>query len=534
MFVVAGPAWVLAAVFAVATLGVAMILRRRTADREVWRYDVTAAWLRGTAYLTTSLTIAAATGTLGTVRASALVLAGQSSSTGWIVATTVVTMVVVVGYWVLWPLGTDTHGRSFVFPDTIVFGLIWGLAQGLVYASVWLTFRRVVIGFPGARIWLVVTTIVVLAVFSGVWRATYWDVHVAPEHNVAEWNLRKIALVYGPNLVLTVIWVSVWSNLALWVALETVALLGSAVFMRFPTFRRPLPEDPTRPTLGPPPTGPVSLVGRIYVVTGGARGIGRATVRALAAAGAHVVVLDIDDDAAAAVVAEAADGDGSVTALHMDLGDLGEVRSTAATLRRDLSRLDGLVNNAGVFRRRNDTVDGRERTVAINHDGHHLLTRELLTLLCDSDGRIVVVSSDAHRQARNTQWDDESVSGFGAYRRSKLLLTASALELAAQCEDEPVTVNVVTPGALIPTAIFDEFGPAVRRLLDTASRFLPTPDDAAMTAVRVVSSPEVDGVSGWYWKNGRATVASALASDPEFRTKVWEEAQTRTALPPED
>lgn len=522
------PAWGVTSLLIVVLLGLAVALRRRTSNREIWRYDVQAAWLRALVYAAACGAIAAATGTLATLRSLPLVLPGQTSDVAWIVATVIVALVVIVGYWVVWPIGTEHHGRLLVLPDTVVFGLVWGGAQGLLYASVWVTSVRLLGDLPAGRVWVALVTIIVLAIFSGLWQATYWDKHVSPEHNIPEWNLRKVALVHNPNLILTVIWVTVWGNLGLWVGLETVALVGSAIGMRFPTFRSPIPQDPTRPTLGPPVSEPVDLTGRTIAVTGGANGIGRAIVTQLAAQGARVLVLDRDAAEGQALIARISEDGGRAEFHPVDLTDHDAVRAVTDKLRTKLVGLDVLINNAGVFIAGHDEVGGRELTTATNLDGHHLLTHELLPLLRAAMGRVVVVSSDAHRQALERELDDESLSGFAAYRRSKALVTAAAVELAEQSRADGVTVNIVTPGALVPTAIYDDLGPIVQRLLRLGRPALPTPEDAAFTAVRVATSPELDGVTGWYWKDGRPTVASALTRDPVVRRRVWDDVSQRT------
>jgi hypothetical protein len=83
--------------------------------------------------------------------------------------------------------------------------------------------------------------ILLLSAFQGVWHAAYWDVHVAPEHNVPEWNLRKVVLCHVPNLLATLTFYAVSGSAVWFVVLQTVSLVLSATAMRFP---RPSRAEP--------------------------------------------------------------------------------------------------------------------------------------------------------------------------------------------------------------------------------------------------------------------------------------------------
>lgn len=205
-------------------------------------YDVGAAWLRAGAAFAAAWAIAALAGVFGTLRATPLILVGQASQPVWWAWTVGCVMLIAAGYWVVWPMGTLRHGRSVVYPDTVLFGVVWGLSEGLLFASVWLTAVRVFGRTGMGALWTVVVTFVVLSGFIAVWHDRYWDVHVAPEHNIPEWNPRKVAFVHTPNLVLTTIYVTLFGNVAVWVGLQALALSGAALFMAFPSPRHPDPQ----------------------------------------------------------------------------------------------------------------------------------------------------------------------------------------------------------------------------------------------------------------------------------------------------
>ena len=161
-----------------------------------------------------------------------------------------------VGYWVVWARGTRPHGRRIAWPETPLFGLAWGVSEGLLMASVWVVATRVwraLVGDGGLSDALVlITVIVVLSAWIALWHALYWDINVSPEHNIIEWNTIKVAVVHTPNVVVSTAWLTAWENLGLFVLVQTIALLGSSMTMPFPTFRHPHPQDPDGPVLGTP------------------------------------------------------------------------------------------------------------------------------------------------------------------------------------------------------------------------------------------------------------------------------------------
>jgi NAD(P)-dependent dehydrogenase (short-subunit alcohol dehydrogenase family) len=143
--------------------------------------------------------------------------------------------------------------------------------------------------------------------------------------------------------------------------------------------------------------------GKICLVTGSTRGIGLETARALAVAGATVLLHGRDPQRTRAAAGRLATDTGSprVRPVYADFSHLVQVRALAQQLNSSLPRLDVLVNNAGMMSRaRQLSEDGFERTFAVNHLAPFLLTNLLLGKLRQSaPARVVVVASEAHRRA---------------------------------------------------------------------------------------------------------------------------------------
>lgn len=198
-------------------------------------YSPSRAWQRAAVYFAACWLIAAATGTLPRVWRWPPATADQLRDPRWLAFTALCLVIIVVGYGVIWPLGTATHGRPLVWAAVLPFGVLWGLSEGQLFAAVWsAAFAR-----WGASVWTVAVAFLVLAAFIGLWHQFYWDVAVAPLHNIEVWNARKVLLVHTPNLIATLTWLTLYRNGALFVLLQTLALLLSTIFMRFPPFWTP-------------------------------------------------------------------------------------------------------------------------------------------------------------------------------------------------------------------------------------------------------------------------------------------------------
>lgn len=178
------------------------------------------------------------------------------------------------------------------------------------------------------------------------------------------------------------------------------------------------------------------LDGKVVVVTGANSGIGFEAARALAGAGARVVLACRNQAAASEAVAKIR-GEHPSASVHvgrLDLASLASVRAFAASFTREHARLDVLINNAGVMALPyGKTADGFEVQIGTNHLGHFALTGLLLELcLRSAPSRVVTVSSiahalakvdfdDLHRERRYRKWE--------AYGQSKVSNLLFAYEL---------------------------------------------------------------------------------------------------------
>ena len=284
------------------------------------------------------------------------------------------------------------------------------------------------------------------------------------------------------------------------------------------------------------PASPLSLEGKICVVTGANRGIGRATAQGLAALGARVVLVARDAAAGEAAVAEIRRGTGNpaVELATADLASQASIRQLAAELLARCPRLDVLVNNAGlIVRRRSLTVDGIETVFAVDHLAYFLLTNLLLDRLkASAPARIVNVSSEAH-QGHRLDFDDLQLERgwrpVKAYSLSKLANVMFTYELARRLAGTGVTANCLHPGVIATKLLLDYLPlPSVTQAVTTA--FAGTPEQGAETSLYLATSPEVEGVTGGYFARCRQRQSTAFSYDEDAARRLWDESARLTGL----
>ena len=273
------------------------------------------------------------------------------------------------------------------------------------------------------------------------------------------------------------------------------------------------------------------MTGRVCLVTGANRGLGRATALRLARLGATVAIFGRDE----AQLVRARDemrresGNERVSCVRIDLGSLTSVRDAATEISHRFEAMHVLVNNAGVnLRRRATSADGHEMTLAVNHLGPFLLTTLLLPLLgAGAPSRIVTVTSRYERWGR-IDFDDLELtrrySAFRAYARSKLANVLFTYELAERLRGSGVTANCVHPG-LVATDLMRDLPRWLRALYEP---FLLTKEQGARSIVRLASAPELEGVTGQYFERDREARSSWRSHDPEIKERLWQVSEQLT------
>ena len=273
---------------------------------------------------------------------------------------------------------------------------------------------------------------------------------------------------------------------------------------------------------------------QIAVVTGANTGIGKETVRALAARGARVVLAARSADKTRPVIDELARATGNdrLEFLALDLGELASVRKAAAELlARDLP-IHVLVNNAGVAGVRGQTKDGFELAFGTNHLGHFLFTTLLLDRIRKSGpARIVNVSSASHYSARRIDWEalrrpTRSTTGLDEYAVSKLANVLFTKELARRLPATEVTTYALHPG-VIASDIWQRRVP--RFLAAIPKLFMKSTADGARTSIYCAASSACAGETGLYYTDSKVKRPSRLADDTALAAELWQRSEAWTA-----
>ena len=276
------------------------------------------------------------------------------------------------------------------------------------------------------------------------------------------------------------------------------------------------------------------MEGRVCVVTGATAGIGQATAAALARMGATVVLVARSRDKARAtrddIVRTA--GHVRVETVIADLALQAQVRAAAEEIRSRHPAIHVLVNNAAIYtKKRQETADGMEMQLAVNHLAPFLMTNLLLDpLRAGAPARVVTVSSEAHRRA-SFSWDDLQMRrGYGALRaycNAKLFNILFTRELARRVPAAQVTANAMHPGVVGTALLFGGWAPL--RLLKP---FIRTAEEGARTAIHLASSPAVGGITGAYFKDEKPIYPSRAAQDDESARRLWTLSAELTGLSP--
>jgi retinol dehydrogenase-14 len=273
----------------------------------------------------------------------------------------------------------------------------------------------------------------------------------------------------------------------------------------------------------------VSMADKIILVTGGTSGIGYVTALELARLGASVTLVGRDEvkceSSIKAIQHET--GNPSTSFLLADLSSQAQIRLIARRFLDDHDHLDVLVNNAGGFNlRRSLTVDGLEKTFAVNHLAYFLLTNLLLQAsLASPSARVVNVSSGSH-YGEQLDFDNLQLTGFynpmQAYGRSKLANILFSYELARRLAGTHVTSNALTPG-MVATDIWKKVNRWLTPVIDPIiQRIGQTPLQGAQTSIYLASASEVEGITGKYYAYSHPVQSSPASYDLDTARRLWE------------
>lgn len=270
------------------------------------------------------------------------------------------------------------------------------------------------------------------------------------------------------------------------------------------------------------------MKGKFCLVTGASRGIGFYVARGLALIGAEVVLASHNRERGENALRRIREytGNHSLTFMQVNLSSQDDIRSFTESFKRKFDRLDVLVNNAGgFFLKRQESVDGIEMTLALNHLNYFMTTLLLLDpLLAAGSARIVNVASEAHR-GQHLRFDDlqfrHGYNAMTAYGQSKLANLLFTYELSRRLASTDVTVNALHPG-FVGTHLGKQ-NPFMQVFLSPIHFFFAKkPEEGAETPVYLASSPQVEGITGKYFIDEEPVSSSPASYDTRAAERLWE------------
>ncbi|MFC0588763.1 oxidoreductase [Novosphingobium aquiterrae] len=293
----------------------------------------------------------------------------------------------------------------------------------------------------------------------------------------------------------------------------------------------------------------IDLSGKVALVTGGYSGLGTETVRALAGAGARVIVGARRPEKAAE---DLADVTGSVEIAALDLSDPASIDAFAADVFARTDRLDILINNAAIMANPlTRDARGYESQFATNHLGHFQLTARLWPLLAASaDARVVAVSSVGHQRGgpdlADVNFDHRDYDKWTAYGQAKSANALFALQLDKLGAGHGVRAFSLHPGGIatplqrhltreeqVAMGWYDADG--------NLSDVFKSPEQGAATSIWCATSPLLDGMGGVYCEDcnvaavvgpetPRYTGASPHIRDKALAAGLWNLSERMTGV----
>ena len=254
---------------------------------------------------------------------------------------------------------------------------------------------------------------------------------------------------------------------------------------------------------------------KTILITGSTDGIGKQAALELSELGARVILHGRNKSKVKQVLREFEQktDDDRLDFFIADLSSFQQIRTMSAEIRRKYSRLDVLINNAGVAMNKPEiSEDGYEMTFAVNHLAVFAFTLLLLDLLTRSaPSRIINVSSMAHSSSLNFEnlTEPRHFDGWEVYCQSKLCNILFTYELAEKLQNMGVTVNCLHPGVIDTKLLRVNFGGGSP--VTEGSRKL----------VYLATAPELAKVTGKYFNDNRQTRSAEITYNADTRKKLW-------------
>ncbi|XP_038112520.1 retinol dehydrogenase 14 isoform X1 [Culex quinquefasciatus] len=288
-----------------------------------------------------------------------------------------------------------------------------------------------------------------------------------------------------------------------------------------------------------------NMEGKTVIITGANSGIGKETARDLAKRGARVIMacrnMETAKEAQEEIMGET--NNNNLILKNIDVSSLASIRKFAQDIIATEPVIDVMIHNAGVAQGFNNksTSDNLEFTMATNCFGPFLLSHLLIDLIKKSDqGRIIFVSSKLYRLGyiRRDLSNLNPLKYFSLfpvqlYNQSKFVEIMYTQEMARRLAGTRITVNALHPG-VVDTGIWRNVPFPLSIPFKPIQMCFRTPKEGARCTVYATITPELETVSGKYFRGCKIEELHSRVENKEIQQKVWEKTCELVRLTPED
>lgn len=283
-------------------------------------------------------------------------------------------------------------------------------------------------------------------------------------------------------------------------------------------------------------TGPDDILNRkVFLITGGSSGVGKATAVAIAEQGAKVIIVSRSEARGQAALEEIArkTGNNAGELMVADLSLQSSVRALAAAFKQRYARLDGLLNLAGgIYFKQHRTQEGTDGSFTVNYLSHFLLTHELLDLLqASAPARVITVGGNPAFLKR-PKLDFDILQGTGKYSGMKATTQAMfarvffAFELARQLQGTGVTSVAFNPGVI--KSNLTAGAPFFLKLI--ALLYKPFEKEVCEVGGWLALDPSIEGTTGVFYNDKKELVPMPERFDAAIGKELWTLSERLTAI----
>jgi len=211
-------------------IGLAIIYNTKYRNHPWDIYYPKLAWMRAGMYFCACYTLSYLTGGMELILTSPVVTEAQLSNPNWIIFTSAIVLFMFVAYTGVWSYFTPVFERKKNVLVSATFGFLWGSSSGQLFLSVWL-----LAGYLPLPAWVSsLAAFAVLAAYQPNWHNIYWDHYIAPEHDTPMTQVIKATCCHIPNLAMNLVYLTLYENYLIFVAMQLIACVSAGVGMRYP------------------------------------------------------------------------------------------------------------------------------------------------------------------------------------------------------------------------------------------------------------------------------------------------------------